>query len=576
MTKKPLIRTALTLVPCLAFLAPARADTVTGQVVDPLGKGVVGVKLVFKNATPVNPITGLGGFFSVVVPPRTYDIGFNPPTTTLAPTERLGVVVSGFTNMGVIKLQKGFPISGTVVDPTRLPVPLANIDVIDQATSKTLYTPNDGTNLFGQFAVVVPAGKYRVRVFPPVSKLLVMTEIPNVAVSAPVSLGTIVLKAGVIVSGIVVDALLKTPISTVDLDIDDARTKQRLNVPNDFTNALGQFSIVLAPGLYHISFAPPATTNYVGLRMFNVAVSTTKSLGTIGLKRGVVLSGTVLGPALVPVVNADLDVDTSPGDVRIYTPHDNTDRSGKFSVVIPQGTFKLTVEPPFGLPLVGMQTAAFTVNANTVLPTINLASGVVLGGTLTGWNNQPEYDADIDVINPTTGVEVITPRDNTSASGQFAVIIPKGTWNVRFETRKASLSAVQTLTNVVVTGPRVLNHKLPLVKVATFLGTAGIPTVPRGGPVPLDLAFGNTSTTQIVNTTVSMVLIDPLKNEKVIMPPLKIPLWPFAWGILPGLLFPIPHINPAHSGLPHRVEIRWADATTGVIFDSDHVKIIAL
>ena len=157
---------------------------------------------------------------------------------------------------------------------------------------------------------------------------------------------------------------------------------------------------MLPAGLTHLAFDPPPGMPNVGLERFNVAVHGTTLLGAITLQRGISISATVTGPGAVPVSGADIDVDTSPGNVSVYTPNDTTNGSGQFSVVVPPGTYRVSVAPPFSKGLVGQRTAPQTFNVSTTLPNINLAAGVALSGTVTGWNNAPEQDADIDVAHP--------------------------------------------------------------------------------------------------------------------------------------------------------------------------------
>jgi hypothetical protein len=313
----------------------------------------------------------------------------------------------------------------------------------------------------------------------------------------------------------------------------------------------------------------------------------------------------VLGPAAVPVASADIDVDTSPGNVRIYTPHDSTNSSGQFTVVVPTDSYRVTVEPPFAQGLVGHQTAMVTVNTNTTIPTVNLQAGVVLSGTITAWNGAPERRADIDVIDPSTGEEVITPGDDTGPDGQYAVLVPTGNWQVRVQTRKASLSRVATLPGINVTGATTLNHRLSVVPVRCFLGTVGIPTVPQGEPVFAVLAFQNI-TASMRRSLVSLVLIDPTGGEALLREPFPVFMRPGSFGLAlgpfgtasarqvrplgsPGGAGPsdavpelrpfhmpvfLPPVNPAFLGQPFRLKLRFDNPETGAEQDRDSFTFI--
>ncbi|MGA0869171.1 MAG: carboxypeptidase-like regulatory domain-containing protein, partial [Planctomycetota bacterium] len=151
----------------------AHADTLTGQVVDPNGVGIVGATLTFTNgATPLNPVTGLNGVFAFVLNPGTYDISIDPGVAGVAPMQLFGVQVAGLTNLGTIQLQVGYTISGQIVDPAGLPVFGVDTDVRDAVTGARLFTPGDNTDLTGLFSVTVPAGTYRFDIRPPADPLL--------------------------------------------------------------------------------------------------------------------------------------------------------------------------------------------------------------------------------------------------------------------------------------------------------------------------------------------------------------------------------------------------------------------
>lgn len=557
-----------------ALATPARADTLIGQVTNAAGLGVVGVTLSFSNgANPLNPISGAGGYFAVVVPAGTYDIALMPPAGSgLAPRELLDIAVLGTSNAGVIALQAGHLLQGHVVDALGAPVMSVDTQTIDATTGATLFTPSDNTNLLGDFSVVVPAGTYQIQLRPARATLLVPRAIDGVVVSGATNLGSQALESGVLVTGMVLDGRTSLPIAGVDLDVESATTGETLLTPNDDTDVFGIYTLVLPNGLFHLSYDPPLTAPLLGLERFNVSIAPGAALGTTTLRAGLVLTGLVTGPSGAPVVGADIDVEHAPGGQIVYTPHDDTDATGRFSVVVPAGSYRVAIGPSFASGLAGARTGVIAVGANTTLPATALFAGVPLSGTVLGWNAAPESEIDVDVVDPASGEEFVTEHDDTDALGRYRVIVPAGTWDLRFTPRKLSLSRVLVERSVAIAGPTTLDRTLALVPMLAYLDTFGVPTVPQGGPMPLVLAFMN-PTLVPQTTAASIAFIAPDGSETLLLLPTVFTLPPGAGGAA-FILLACPAIPPALLGRQCRFELRFDDSVTGEEQDHDSTRFV--
>ncbi len=568
--RKPNVK--VTAATTIGIVALKPGFVLSGTVLDTLNRPIAGVDIDVFDALSNTPVfllhdgTAAFGNFQVVVPAGIFHVVLVPPAAaSLAPGQVRNVKVTAATTIGTVALKPGFALSGTVVDPTMKAVAQADINVLDATTGRPVFLVDDNANALGKFSVVVPAGVYNVRIRPPANIVLVAKEIPNVKVTTATSLGTVTLTVGVLLVGRVVDASNSAALAKVDVDIEDARTGERIATSNDETDLRGIFRVIAPPGLLHVSFSPPKGSTYIGQEVFNVRVNGNTNMGTVALTKGLVLSGTVLGPSSTAVVNADIDVRTSPGRVSVFIPHDNTDSSGNFSVIVPAGTYELTVEPRPGSNLVGARRKSVAVAANTKLTTITLAAGVTLSGTIANAQFRPEFDADIDVVNPTTGEELVTANDNTNINGKYFVTVPNGTWNVRIQTAKLSPSRVETLNGVVVNGATVRNHKLSNVPIAAYL-EGGIPTVANGGSVLAILLFGNINSVPY-STKATLVLIDPNRKETVILGPLfaQVANQQLFLAIAP---IGLPPVNTALLGQQFRLQLRFDDPKTGA--EQDH------
>ena len=548
----------------------AHADVLKGRVVDSKGVGLVGVKVTVPDRN-VSVTSAANGVFALIVRAGTYDVEFEP-STAYAPRLVEAVAVSGTKDMGNVTLAAGFALSGRVVDAANASVPNANINVYDSATRRKLFTPGDNTDLLGQFRVIVPAGAYRVRVKSPTTRTLVAYEVDPIVVKANTSIGTVTLRNGFVVTGLVVDATTKAPIVDADLDADDANTGERIPTPDDNTDATGRFRLVLPAGLYHLGFQPPASSSNVAARRFNVAVTATTNTGTQELARGLVVTGSVAS-ASGPVEGADIDLRTIPGEQSIYLANDHSDRTGAFRVVVPAGRYHLTIEPPVRALLAGARSASLNITQNTTVPKITLAQGYAVSGTVRDAGGRFETDCDLDALDPKTGNELIVVGDKTDASGNYSLILPKGTWDVVFRPRKDSLSRDATIKSVTVPRATRLDKRLELAPVTAYVSTFGIPYVPNRGTVPTHLAFVNPTTT-IVNTRLSISVIDPDGVATPLFTPFNLTIYPTQFGLFFALPFPVPPAKTAHLGKIFHLELRFEDAASKVTIDADRFPFV--
>jgi hypothetical protein len=91
-------------------------------------------------------------------------------------------------------------------------------------------------------------------------------------------------------------------------------------------------------------FEPPEDVNLAGHRVLSQIV-TVDTVISPSLPTGHLVSGTIVDDGGFPVDNCDLDFfDMSSGE-RIYTPRDNSDADGTYSVMVPPDTFAVVFKP---------------------------------------------------------------------------------------------------------------------------------------------------------------------------------------------------------------------------------------
>ena len=591
MTARPLSLCALSarVFAALAIFATATAaQTVTGFVKTNLNAAVVGATVeVLNAANNVTATTTATGAFTVVIAAGIYDIEVTPPTgsTLAAARKSYFVVVAGTNNAGTITLFPGVTLTGTVQLSTGQVVSGGDTDVVNALTGEKLFTPNDNTNALGQFSVVVPAGTYHVQADPLAGQIYVSarTATPVVATAGTVNVGLLVLQPGVALSATVRRASNFTGVADADIDVDDAVTGERIITPTDATGATGAVTVIVPPNrTYKIAVDPPLGQLLLGRVVQNVVVgATATSMGFVDLAAGVLVTGTVLGPAGAPLQGVDIDVDTVLGPVRQQVSFDFTFSNGTYQIVLAPGyAYDITFFAPAGQQLVAQRLANQFISVQAALPTVTLPTGVILSGTLTAlYSSLPENEASVFVTNPTSGALVITKANNSNALGQYSIIVPTGTFNVRIRTRKGSLSQEKLITNVSIPANTVLNVGLDQVPIFVYALSAApteVQTITVGQPIFLHVALYNPGFFP-VSAVIDVTWIDPSGASTSFFPfPPTISFAPTSSLLALFVALNPPATPPGMTGFPSKLRIRAYDPATLTEFDRDEVVYIQL
>ncbi|MGE3172567.1 MAG: hypothetical protein AB7O97_08050 [Planctomycetota bacterium] len=547
-------------------MADARAQSLTGAIVDPGGVGIPGVTVTL-DGTGGTQLTGAGGVFAFpTLQNRTYLMTVLPPTSQWAPRQ-LSVPVNLATNVGNVVVANGAQLTCTVVDSSGLPIPGANLDAI-AADGTVLFTPTDGADVAGAIAVTLPLGPVRIEVNPPAgpNRLPFVTELD---LTGPVALGAVTLPSTFTVSGSVVSTTL-LPVSGVEVTPFDNRTE--LEVPQlttAVTNGLGQFSLSLPIGVYRLEFDPPTTSTYAARQRYGVFVLGPTALGLTRLETAIVLTGTVQGPT-GPVVNADIDIETADGH-KVFTLHDNTDATGTYRVQVVPGSYRVRVDPLPLAGLVGTRTAAQTFATSTTLPPIAVQAGVALQLALSGPLG-PEAEADLDFTDPNTGEAVVLVGDKADAAGVINATVPIGLFDVAIDPPQGSVTAPLRV-QVPIPGPITAPLALGLKTVALDLtNNYGILTVPQGGTLFVDARFRNL-TAAVAPIQLELVLRYPSSTE---LPIAAVPLdLPAGFDVtLGGLQLSMPPVPVTEFGRELRFAVRARHRGTNALLDEAYVEFV--
>lgn len=386
-------------------------------------------------------------------------------------------------------LQADF-ISGRVVDANGIGVPGIDIDVDNLGSGGDPTILNDGTDANGFFLTTVPAGIYRVLFLPPAppASTHLTAILDNVLVTGTTDMGVITLPAGIGLTGRVVDGA-GFPLANVNLDVTDLATGTELILKNGKSDLFGLFGVAVPANSIHLDFdpLPVISQNLVPIRM---TLSPTEShyMGDIVLESGFILAGTLQNSLGMPVSGVDLDVFDSATGEKFFTPHDNSNLLGVYSLVLPAGLFDIEFCPSPLLQLVAFDLEGFSLLADTNLGITTLMDGVSLFGIVRDTAGLPVPGMDVDVNVAVLGTSIVTCSDNTGAAGNYSVVVPTGTLDVGFAPPgRHGTSAEDLHEAVIISGDTLLDGTIP-APLALFSGT------PRTGMAPLTVSFTDLST----------------------------------------------------------------------------------
>jgi PKD repeat protein len=387
--------------------------------------------------------------------------------------------------MGVITLAGGVGLFGRCVDSAGVPVGGINLDVIDVPAGTDLLLKGAASNAFGNFAVAVPTHAIEVDFDPigVVARTLVPRELA-LTPSATVQLGDVAFQNGWVLGGTVRNAS-GLALSGIDLDVFQSPSGTPVFTPQDTTDTLGVFSMVLAPGTYDVELCPALARRLVATQFEAVVLSAHANLGLITLANGVVLSGTVRAANGLPVAGADVNVRNAVSGLSVFLCGDNTNAVGQYAVVVPSGTLNV------GFALPGQHGTSGE----------DLHDGLVISGDTVVDGTLPAPTPDFSGA-PRSGVGPLgvtfTDLSSGALTGWAWNFGDGGTSTAQHPQHTYTASGAYTV-ELVVSGPggpatsRKLGYVnvLPPPPVASFTGS------PTSGLAPLVVGFTNQSTGSI-------------------------------------------------------------------------------
>ncbi len=248
------------------------------------------------------------------------------------------------------------------------------------------------------------------------------------------------------------------PIPGVDLDFFVVSTGQEQSANNDVTDAGGNYATTVPNQVYDVTYTPPAGSRYAGHIERNVNLNVNQ-VRDIVLRDAWFVSGDVVRQDNgQPAASVDLDFEDLATGEKIFTPRDNTDVAGHYSVAVPIGIYRITFDGPApALPSDPPQLAtemreevSVTGERDFSLPLVSMARGYAVEGEVQDSKGDAVPNVDLDFRPAGQQQKVFTHHDNTDARGRYRVIVPPGTYDIEFDPPPGSPLAAKTRKNVTV------------------------------------------------------------------------------------------------------------------------------
>lgn len=341
------------------FIFLSQGIYVSGHVQGTDNAPVANVNLKFVDAagnTPNNiqdSATDLAGNFNSLVDPGNWRLEVIPALASHRVPLLLDGPFAADVALGNIVVQTGSIMTCTVTDPTLFPIAGAKLTVRTVPGRDKVFVPTNNTTASGVVQAVLPVGStFDFIAEPPPALLTTYATLTqyNVLVGATdVTLPNFALPVGRQLSGHVIDGGTGLGIFNADIDVDKwlPTTYPRVETPNDFTNAFGNFAVTVATGTYRITINPPVATKCLPVRINNFSVPAGPlNLGNITCPKGhwidvhVVEEGTNL-----PLAGVNLDLDNLNTGLKLITVGDVTDANGFARLVVDSEFYRIKGTP---------------------------------------------------------------------------------------------------------------------------------------------------------------------------------------------------------------------------------------
>ncbi len=343
----------------------ARAGVVSGHVVDDHGHPVANALLEFKRTkgggktvVVTGGFTDANGAFSATVTPNdNYKMTVYPapPPQSLVVVQQFSDIAIGNStnNVGTLTMFVGAELKGRTVNVAGTPLVNVSMEFVVGANQPLNFTNKD-TDIFGRFDVAIPFGQSHMHFTPGAPPYYGGNQSGpddlELDVQQSEDIGDITMPNGFPLTAFVVDASNNVGIPNVQVDLIDSATGQIKFLPDNTTDSYGMLSSLLVAGTYDFRFTPQSGDPFVPSEYLHQTMLGAASLGVVKLQPGVQLSGKVIGADNLAKAGVRIGLVDPTTHAPIYLGDVQTSASGNYSALAPNGTFDVSMSPPFSIP----------------------------------------------------------------------------------------------------------------------------------------------------------------------------------------------------------------------------------
>jgi hypothetical protein len=154
--------------------------------------------------------------------------------------------------------------------------------------------------------------------------------------------------------------------------------------------------------------------------------------------------------------------------------------------VVPPDFYRLRFEPPAGTLWKGVQFDTIDVRSNVTLNII-LEEGFLLSGIVSDTSNQGVDSISIDLRDQVTGDKIFVANNKTDSTGSYAVAVPGGLFQLRFEPPRGSRYVGEAIDSFAISGDIVHNQVLHNGFILTTIVTDSLDNPIPGADIDLIL-----------------------------------------------------------------------------------------
>ena len=321
-------------------------------------------------------------------------------------------------------------LSGRVTDTAGSGVHPIRIDVYISSNGTLVNTPDDTTNAQGFYSMQLQAGTYNLVFNPAAGSHLFKKTVNFVNVSTNTTLN-VTLPRGHYLSGRVVNAS-GVGVFNVDLDFLDPTTGDpAVNVQGDHTDVNGYYTAIVDSAVWNVPFMPPAASKLVPQELVSVDLRSDQNAGTLVVPPGFYVHGTVTDAGFFPIADADLDARVAGTRPKLYTPGDNTDAGGSYTLLLPAGTYDISAAPPPGEPYADATARSIAVSADVTAPNLVLPPGFQLRARCKDPGGIAVAQVDMQVDSLPRKVRLETENHFSDAGGNIQTLVSAWKFRVR-------------------------------------------------------------------------------------------------------------------------------------------------